>query len=336
MFEDALHFVLAQATPAAEESSALIDWWTVGFQILNFLVLVILLRVFLYKRILRAIDQREGKIASHFEAAEEKEQEAMAKAEALERDKREFQEKRESLLREAQAEAEKRRRELSEKAREEVEAQGRRWREDLKREKESFLQLMQGRVTEQVCTVARRALEDLADAELERRMADVLVRRLAELPGEDRTEMTDALKESAKPLVVATAWELPEEDRQKVTAAVREHLTDESDVEFETAPELACGIELRAGGREISWTIAGYVESVREELAGVIDEKLEAEKQRLEAEAAKEKAAREKAAKEKNEAEEKAAKEKRQTGESQEGDKPDEGAEASKQGDKPG
>ena len=250
----------------------------------------------------------------------------------MEREIEAFRQKRETLWREARAAAEKRRRELSEKAREEVEAQGRRWREDLKREKESFLQVMQGRVTEQVCAIARRALEDLADAELERRMADVLVGRLAELPSEGRSELTEALKESGKPLVVATAWELPQEDRQKVSAAVREHLTGESDVEFETAPELVCGIELRAGGREISWSIAGYVQGLQEQLAQVIDEKLEAEQHRLEAEAAKEKVAREKAEKEKKEAGRKPAKEKKRTGKSRKEGKPDEAAEASGKG----
>ena len=42
----------------------LIDWFTVGAQVLNFLILVWLLKRFLYKPILNAIDAREKRIAA--------------------------------------------------------------------------------------------------------------------------------------------------------------------------------------------------------------------------------------------------------------------------------
>ena len=42
----------------------LIDWFTVGAQALNFLILVWLMKHFLYQPILHAIDAREKKIAA--------------------------------------------------------------------------------------------------------------------------------------------------------------------------------------------------------------------------------------------------------------------------------
>ena len=42
----------------------LIDWFTVVAQIVNFLVLVALMKHFLYGRLLRAIDEREAGIAA--------------------------------------------------------------------------------------------------------------------------------------------------------------------------------------------------------------------------------------------------------------------------------
>jgi len=41
----------------------LIDWFTVGAQALNFLILVWLMKRFLYKPVLHAIDEREMRIA---------------------------------------------------------------------------------------------------------------------------------------------------------------------------------------------------------------------------------------------------------------------------------
>ena len=55
----------------------LIDWFTVGAQVVNFLVLVWLLKRFLYKPVLQAIDAREKQVASQLaKAAEERAQAA--------------------------------------------------------------------------------------------------------------------------------------------------------------------------------------------------------------------------------------------------------------------
>ena len=54
----------------------LIDWFTVGAQVLNFLILVWLLKHFLYKPILNAIDAREKRIAAELADAEAKKAEA--------------------------------------------------------------------------------------------------------------------------------------------------------------------------------------------------------------------------------------------------------------------
>jgi hypothetical protein len=50
----------------------LIDWFTVGAQALNFLILVWLMRRFLYRPILHAIDEREKRIAAELSNADAK------------------------------------------------------------------------------------------------------------------------------------------------------------------------------------------------------------------------------------------------------------------------
>ena len=50
----------------------LIDWFTVGAQALNFLILILLMKRFLYKPILNAIDGREKRIAKELKDADAK------------------------------------------------------------------------------------------------------------------------------------------------------------------------------------------------------------------------------------------------------------------------
>ena len=54
----------------------LIDWFTVGAQALNFLILVWLMKRFLYKPILHAIDEREKRVATELANADKKKAEA--------------------------------------------------------------------------------------------------------------------------------------------------------------------------------------------------------------------------------------------------------------------
>ena len=252
------------------------NWaWTWIFQIVNFLILMYLLKRFLYGPILKAIDQREKKIAAHFEAAEQKEQDAIRKNETLDAEKRDLDAKRESMLVDAKADADKHRKELTAEAQKQVEALSERWREDLERQKDAFLEDIATRAGEGVCAVARKTLADLADAKLEGLMVGVLLRRLAEVPDTERSELAKVVKASGKPLIVATAWELPEEGRKQVAAAIGEHVAKDVEVAFETAPEITCGIELRTECRKISWTVAAYIQGIRDQLAGVIDEKIE-------------------------------------------------------------
>ena len=54
----------------------LIDWFTIGAQALNFLILVWLMKRFLYKPILHAIDAREQRIARELAEADKKKADA--------------------------------------------------------------------------------------------------------------------------------------------------------------------------------------------------------------------------------------------------------------------
>ena len=82
----------------------LIDWFTVVAQTINFLILVWLLKRFLYQPILDAIDARERRIAQELADAAAKKAEAGLEREEFARKNRELAEKRHSLLSQMQDE----------------------------------------------------------------------------------------------------------------------------------------------------------------------------------------------------------------------------------------
>ena len=242
-----------------------IDWLTVVAQALNFLVLVWLLKRFLYDRVMRAMDRREAAIAERIRAAdarmEEAEQEARRHREAREG----MEAQRERQLRRARDEADDLRRSLEEEVRRELDEARARWRAELEREQAVFLQDVRRQVATHFEAVARRALAELADAELEAQMARVLIERLGHLDANLKEAL--AARASEEPLLVRSAFEVPVAVRRALTAAIHDVFGKDVSVTYELADDLACGLELRAGGRSLAWSLDGYLDALERRLA---------------------------------------------------------------------
>ena len=83
----------------------LIDWFTIAAQVLNFLILVWLMKRFLYKPILHAIDEREKRIATELANADKKKVDAQKESDEFKRKNKEFDQRRAALLSKATDEA---------------------------------------------------------------------------------------------------------------------------------------------------------------------------------------------------------------------------------------
>ena len=110
----------------------LIDWFTVGAQALNFIILVWLMKRFLYKPILNAVDARERRIAAELADADAKEAEAQKERDEFRRKNEEFDQQRAALLSKATEEAKAERQRLLDDARKAADALSAKRQEALK------------------------------------------------------------------------------------------------------------------------------------------------------------------------------------------------------------
>ena len=140
----------------------LIDWFTFAAQIFNFLVLVLLLKRFLYKPIVKAMEERERRIASQIDEAARQRQEAQAQAEQYRRNNLALEEAKRDMLAQAATEVEGRRKQLVEQAREEVREMSAHWKDDMRKGQEVFLGELRRRVGREVLAAASRTVQDLA------------------------------------------------------------------------------------------------------------------------------------------------------------------------------
>lgn len=255
-----------------------IDLFTLVAQIVNFLVLLWLLKRFLYRPIVRTMDERERQIGRSLQEAEEREAEARREAAVCHAERQEIEDRRGEMLAQAEADAEAWRRERIRQARADIEERHRRWREAVEREKESFLRDLRQRAGAQVYRIARRALADLATVELERHIIATFIARLPalEMPASEATPApvpetitaAELQAEAARPeAVICTAFPLDEAARAQIGEAVRERLGGEYGLRFEESSDLICGIELRAGGQAAAWSLREYLETLEEQMS---------------------------------------------------------------------
>lgn len=240
----------------------LIDWFTVIAQVVNFLILVWLLKRFLYRPILDALDAREKRIASTLADADAKKTGAEQERDAFQHKNEEFERQRAALLSQATDEAVAERLRLVDEARQAADALSARRMEALMSEQQSLDEALSRRAREEVFAIARRTLADLAGATLEERMVDVFLRRLRELDEAARAGLKSAFQASSGPLRVRSAFSLAPAQRTAIEAALGETLGKEKPVQFETAPDLISGIELSANGHKLAWNVAEYLASL--------------------------------------------------------------------------
>jgi len=159
----------------------LIDWFTVGAQLLNFLILVWLLKRFLYKPVLQAIDAREKLIASELANADLKKAEAQKEHDEFDTKNKMFDEQRSALMAKAATDAKVEHERLLDLARKDLDSARSKQESSMKDDQARLAGEITRRTTGEVFGIARKVLADLATVSLEERMGEVFTRKLREL-----------------------------------------------------------------------------------------------------------------------------------------------------------
>jgi F-type H+-transporting ATPase subunit b len=250
----------------------LIDWFTVAAQALNFLILVWLLKRFLYKPILDAIDAREARIVKSLADADAKEAEAKKERDDFQHKNEAFDKHHAALLAKATAEAGDERKRLIDEAGKAAEALSVKREKALATDARNLNQALSRLTQHEVFAIARKALSDLATTSLEERMGEVFIRRLGEMKGKDKTAFAKALKDATGPALVRSAFALPAEQRAAIQNAINEAFSGDIQLRFSTAPGLVSGIELSTNGEQVGWSIAEYLTSLQKGVGALLNE----------------------------------------------------------------
>ena len=242
----------------------LIDWFTVGAQLLNFLILVWLMKRFLYQPVLQAIAAREQKIAATLADAAAQQAQAQAQQAEFRQKNEALDAQRADLLRQARDAADAEAERLRSEARAEAEAVRAAQSKTLQSDARQLRADITRQVQEQVFDISRKVLAELASASLEQQACEVFLQRLQALEGQALATLGQALKAAseAEPAVLRSAFELPAAQQAALRSALQQRFGQPVALVFEPAPELVSGIALSAQGQQLDWNVAEHLASL--------------------------------------------------------------------------
>lgn len=238
-----------------------IDWFTVIAQVGNFLILVWLLRRFLYKPILNAIDEREKKIKSQLEDAESRKAEAKKEQDEFKQKNDAFDIEKKALMDKVIEESKTAGEKLLEEARSAANTLDSKLKKAFKETQENAYKEIAQKTQQQVFEISRKTLADLASVSLEEQSVTVFINRLNELSESDKKQFVTSFKSNSNPVLIKSAYELPRKQQIEIKNAVKEILGAKVHYEFNNTPELISGIELSANGYKLAWSISEYINS---------------------------------------------------------------------------
>jgi len=238
-----------------------LSWSTFVLEIINFLILVWILKRFLYRPVLAVIARRQEAIKKSVADAEMLQQEAGKMQQQYENrlsdwDK-ERQQARESLNRELDAERTRQLDELHavlQKEREKAEvSEARRKGVEARKMQQTALDL--------AARFASRLLETASGPDIEKRLVELLVNELSALPDERLAALQISYGQTADNIVVSSAYPLEDEQRQRLEQALGKVIKPASSIEYKQNPALLAGVEITIG----AWVLAA---NIRDELKG--------------------------------------------------------------------
>ena len=243
-----------------------INWFTVIAQVINFLVLVWLLKKFLYKPILNAIDEREKKIATQIKDADDKKAAAIKEQDGFKKKNEDFDQQKKVLMDKVVADTNAEKDKLLEAAKNDANTLRSNLEKSAKENQENQNTAIAQKTQKQVFDITRKALTDIASISLEEQSANTFIKRLNESKDEEKKQFIDAFKSNANAILVRSAFNLSEKQQGEINNVVDTILGTKTQLQFKTTPELISGIELTTNGYKLAWSFSEYLNSLEKNI----------------------------------------------------------------------
>lgn len=241
-----------------------IDWFTTGAQMVNFLVLVWILKKLLYRPVIHAMERREQGLANRQQQLEAQLKDAEQLKQQYELCLQQLKMEQDAVLTRIKQQAEDERSQRLAQLDQEIQQKKKEFSEQMDKEHDEWGQTIARAIAQQAVQIGTKILNELADRSLEEQIIEHFFASLAQLPDREREILHAAITREHK-VRIFTGFALPEPLQNTIRARLADIAVCE--IAFAQRKNLLCGISLEAGGRSWEWNVERYLTDVDDELA---------------------------------------------------------------------
>lgn len=238
-----------------------LNWSTFVLEIINFLVLVWILKRFLYQPVLGVIARRRQAIEKQLADAHQLRDQAEDSKLRYENRLADWNQERQQALDKLHVELEQKRQEGLSRLKTELAEEMEKNRIAETRQQKQIMREMQQQALNQGAQFASRLLGECAGPELEQRLFDILMDDLRALSEEQSKALAGEWGESPEQVVVCSAYALPDEQKLALQQSLKSVLGQPVPVQYERDRNLLAGLRITIG----AWVLNL---NVRDELQG--------------------------------------------------------------------
>jgi len=236
----------------------LIDWFTVVAQIINFLVLVALLKIFLFDPILGRVDARRQEMLDKEKAAKKTLEDSKEKKKNYEKKLNEVEKEKEEILKKAKSDAEEKQKQLFEDAKTEMEKEKVNWKKEINREKKKQIEAIKKQMESAIFSVTRNILKEFSDTDLQEKMLESFVKQLDSVEGKKN-------ESDLKKIAIISTFPISDAWKKKLENKIQSRFGDVA-LDYKWDEALLGGLVLEADSYRLMWNPKHYLDEVEQQI----------------------------------------------------------------------
>ncbi|WP_160965255.1 F0F1 ATP synthase subunit delta [Pseudomaricurvus sp. HS19] len=233
-----------------------LNWSTFVLEIINFLVLIWILKHFLYRPVLAIIARRQESVAQQQQQAEALRTEATAMQEEYQQRLSQWQQEQQQARNELQQSLAAERQQQRDRLQQELDVMRHGAEVAEQRQRQDRLRQQEQVAMQQGAQFAAQLLRLGAGPETEKRLTELLIHQLLELDPEQRSRLQRHNGERSNAATIASAWSLGDDQRERLGAALQQCLPEITEWDWQRDPELLAGVRITVGAWELGFNLA--------------------------------------------------------------------------------
>jgi F-type H+-transporting ATPase subunit b len=241
-----------------------LNWSTLLLQILNFVVMVFILWRFLFKPVIRILDERSKKVTTALEEAEQRERQATEMRDEYEEKLAEARDQVMTMRQQAEEELARAKRQLLEDTRHEIDEMRHKAEAEIEEARRQAVYQHRRELGQLVTTLSAKMMRESTGEAFQRATMDQFIEQLGELPTEQyQQQLTDQAEGEVRVRLVS-AQDLIDEQRKRIDRLVAEMAGHPVEIRYDVDPTLVAGATLRLGDVVVDGSTSGQLQELKE------------------------------------------------------------------------